>query len=53
MHRDDLQGMLDSYGLGDRFRILQADALELECVECGDTVRAETVDVHVRSCDGA
>lgn len=45
-----LDARLRAYGLYDRFEVIQADACRLRCLDCGEEVQAEVVDLHVRRC---
>lgn len=31
----------------------QRDAMKVRCEDCGETLRAEVVDLHLRECSGA
>ena len=43
---NDLQMLLEQFGLGEQFIVIQEDAMLLECVECGERVTADVVDLH-------
>ena len=49
----DLQRLLDSFGLGDQFEVVQPDTMELRCQECNEIVTADVVDLHACVLGGA
>ena len=41
-----MQNLLSLFDLEEQFRVKQADAMLLECRDCGDEVRADVADLH-------
>jgi len=41
-----MQELLETFGLEEQFTVIQADAMLLECLDCGEEVKADVVDLH-------
>lgn len=47
-----MQDLLEAFGLDEQFSVVQADAMKIRHEACGEIVRAETADLHLRGCEG-
>lgn len=45
-----LHDLLDRHGLGDHYKVEQADAMRLRCIHCGEAVMVEEADLHLAEC---
>lgn len=44
-----MENLLQSFGLDEKYAVIQADAMQLRCRDCNAIVRADLVDLH--DCD--
>ena len=42
----EMQNLLETFGLEEQFAVKQADAMLLQCRDCGEEVRADVADLH-------